>query len=60
MYFLPLLSACGVVTERGVYEGIRQQQELRRDNPVPDLDKLPSYDKFKDERQKLKPPVPDE
>ena len=49
-----------MVTERGVYEGIRQQQELRRDNPVPDLDKLPSYDKFKDERQKLKPPVPDE
>ena len=49
-----------MVTERGVYEGIRQQQELRRDKPVPDLAKLPSYDKFKDERQKLKPPVPDE
>jgi len=59
-FFLTLLSACGVVTESGVYEGVRQQQELRRDTTVPDPDKLPSFDKFKDERDKLKPPVPHE
>jgi hypothetical protein len=48
-----------VVTERGVYEGIRQQQEILRQNPVPDPDILPGYDKFKGERDKLKPPAPD-
>ncbi len=48
------LTACGVVTEQGVYEGIRQQQ-MRRDPNPPDSQRLPDYDKFKQERDKLKP-----
>jgi hypothetical protein len=49
------LSACGVVTEQGVYEGIRQQQQIRREPSPPDSQRLPEYDKFKQERDKLKP-----
>jgi hypothetical protein len=49
------LSACGVVTEQGVYEGIRQQQQIRREPSPPDSQRLPDYDKFKQERDKLKP-----
>ena len=49
------LTACGVVTEQGVYEGIRQQQQMRRDPSPPDSQRLPDYDKFKQERDKLKP-----
>ncbi len=49
------LTACGVVTEQGVYEGIRQQQQMRRDPNPPDSQRLPDYDKFKQERDKLKP-----
>jgi hypothetical protein len=59
LFYLLVLCGCGVVTERGVYEGIRQQQEILRQNPVPDPDILPAYDKFKGERDKLKPPAPD-
>ena len=49
------LAACGVVTEQGVYEGIRQQQQIRREPSPPDSQRLPDYDKFKQERDKLKP-----
>jgi hypothetical protein len=49
------LTACGVVTEQGVYEGIRQQQQIRREPSPPDNQRLPDYDKFKQERDKLKP-----
>ena len=49
------LAACGVVTEQGVYEGIRQQQQIRREPALPDGQRLPDYDKFKQERDKLKP-----
>jgi hypothetical protein len=49
------LSACGVVTEQGVYEGIRQQQQIRREPSLPDSQRLPDFDTFKQEREKLKP-----
>ena len=49
------LTACGVVTEQGVYEGIRQQQQMRREPSPPDSQRLPDFDKFKQERDKLKP-----
>jgi hypothetical protein len=49
------LSACGVVTEQGVYEGIRQQQQIRREPSLPDSQRLPDFDIFKQEREKLKP-----
>lgn len=50
-----LISGCGVVTEQGVYEGIRQQQQIRREPTQPDTQRLPDYDKFKGERDKLQP-----
>ena len=53
-----LVSACGVVTEQGVYEGVRQQQQIRREPVQPDTQRLPDYDKFKEERDKLKPANP--
>jgi hypothetical protein len=43
------------VTEQGVYEGMRQQQQIRREPTPPDPQRLPDYDKFKEERDKLKP-----
>ena len=49
------LAACGVVTEQGVYEGIRQQQQIRREPALPDGQRLPDYDKYEKEREKLKP-----
>ena len=49
------LSACGVVTEQGVYEGIRQQQQIRREPALPDGQRLPDYGKYQKERDKLKP-----
>ena len=52
---LLMLSACGVITEQGVYEGVRQQQQIRREPSQPDSQRLPDYDKFKQERDKLKP-----
>ena len=53
---LLMLSACGVITEQGVYEGVRQQQQIRREPSQPDSQRLPDYDKFKQERDAMKPP----
>jgi hypothetical protein len=50
-----MLTACGVITEQGVYEGVRQQQQMRREPSPPDSQRLPDYDTFKQERDKLKP-----
>ncbi len=52
---LLMLTACGVITEQGVYEGVRQQQQMRREPSQPDSQRLPDYDKFKQERDALKP-----
>jgi hypothetical protein len=52
---LLMLSACGVITEQGVYEGVRQQQQIRREPSQPDSQRLPDYDKFKQERDAMKP-----
>jgi len=52
---LMMLTACGVITEQGVYEGVRQQQQMRREPSQPDSLRLPDYDTFKQERDKLKP-----
>ncbi|MEY4677188.1 MAG: hypothetical protein RLZZ470_1695 [Pseudomonadota bacterium] len=53
-----LLSACGLITEQGVYEGVRQQQQIRREPSLPDPQRLPDYDQFKAERDKLQPAAP--
>ena len=49
------LGGCGVLTEQGIYEGVRQQQQMRREPTQPDTQRLPDFDKFKDERNKMKP-----
>jgi hypothetical protein len=47
-----------VITSQGVYEGVRQQQQMRPDKPTPDTERLPDYDKFKQERDTLTPQAP--
>lgn len=50
---LPLLVSCGVVTERGVYEGIRANQNAQ--SPVgaegATMKQLPDYDQYKKQRE---------
>jgi hypothetical protein len=50
---LPLLASCGVVTERGVYEGIRANQKAQ--SPVgaegATIKQLPDYDQYKKQRE---------
>ena len=48
-----LLSACGMVTERSVYEGIRAQQKMRSEGHV--TKQLPDYDTFSKEREEISP-----
>jgi hypothetical protein len=48
-----LLSACGMVTERSVYEGIRAQQKIRSEGHV--TKQLPDYDTFSKEREEISP-----
>ena len=58
LWWVLLLCGCGVITSQGVYEGVRQQQQIRPDKPTPDTERLPDYDKFKQERDKLTPQAP--
>jgi hypothetical protein len=48
-----LLTSCGVVTERGVYEGIRANQKAQ--SPVgaegATTKQMPEYDQYKKERE---------
>jgi hypothetical protein len=50
---LPLLVSCGVVTERGVYEGIRANQKAQ--SPVgaegATTKQMPEYDQYKKDRE---------
>ena len=50
---LVLLTSCGVVTERGVYEGIRSNQKAQ--SPVgaegATTKQMPEYDQYKKERE---------
>ncbi len=50
---LLLLGSCGVVTERGVYEGIRANQKAQ--SPVgaegATMKQLPDYDQYKKQRE---------
>ena len=54
---LLLLAACGLITERGVYEGIRTQQHLDSSGKQAPPTPAPTYDQYKDARDKLKPPT---
>jgi hypothetical protein len=53
MSTLLLLTSCGVVTERGVYEGIRANQKAR--SPVgaegATTKQMPEYDQYKKDRE---------
>ena len=49
------MSACAWVSTQGVYEGVRQQQQIRREPSPPDTERLPDYEKFKKERDAMSP-----
>ncbi len=52
---LLLLTSCGVVTERGVYEGIRANQKAQ--SPVgaegATTKQMPEYDQYKKDRESV-------
>jgi hypothetical protein len=48
------LTACGVLTEQSVYEGIRATQRAKSAGTGPDDKALPNYDQYNKEREKLK------
>jgi len=49
-----LLGACGMVTERSVYEGIRANTEAKSTGSVPAPNEAPPYDQYDKERRELK------
>jgi hypothetical protein len=49
-----LLSACGVVSEQSFYEGIRANERAKSAGTVQDEKVLPSYDRYRQEREILK------
>jgi hypothetical protein len=53
---LLVLGACGTVTEKGVYEGLRQEGQRRQYEPGRDLSRdppPPAFDDYTKERQRL-------
>jgi hypothetical protein len=48
------LTACGVVTEQSVYEGIRATQRAKSAGTGQDNKALPDYDQYNQERENLK------
>ena len=49
-----LLSACGVVTEQSIYEGIRANERAKSVGTGQDDKALPNYDRYSKERELLK------
>jgi hypothetical protein len=49
-----LLSACGVVTEQSIYEGIRANECAKSAGTGQDDKALPNYDRYSKERELLK------
>ena len=49
-----LLSACGVVTEQSIYEGIRGNERAKSAGTGQDDKALPNYDRYSREREFLK------
>jgi hypothetical protein len=49
-----LLSACGVVTEQSIYEGIRANERAKSVGTGQDDKALPDYDRYLHERELLK------
>jgi hypothetical protein len=48
------LSACGVVTEQSIYEGIRTNERAKSAGTGQDDKALPNYDRYSKERETLK------
>lgn len=48
------LSACGVVTEQSIYEGIRTNERAKSAGTGPNDRALPDYDQYRKERDELK------
>ena len=51
---IAFLSACGVVTERSVNEGIRANTKAKSTGSVPTPNEAPPYDQYEKERHELK------
>ena len=49
-----LLSACGVVSEQSIYEGIRANARAQSVGSGQDDKALPNYDRYSQERESLK------
>jgi hypothetical protein len=49
-----LLSACGVVTEQSIYEGIRANERAKSAGAGQDDKALPNYDLYSKDRELLK------
>lgn len=47
-----LLTACGLITEQSVYEGIRANQKVKSDGQA--TKQLPDYETYKEEREKAR------
>ncbi|MDP2805803.1 MAG: hypothetical protein Q8O24_07650 [Gallionellaceae bacterium] len=50
-----MLSACSSDPYQGLYEGIKQQNESRRTPQEKAMTPAPSYDNYKNEREKIAP-----
>jgi hypothetical protein len=53
-----LLSACGVVSEQSIYEGIRANERAKSAGTGQDDRALPNYDRYSKERELLKKQQP--
>ena len=49
-----LLSACGVLNEQSIYEGVRSNQRAKSAGTGQDEQALPSYERYSKERETLK------
>jgi len=49
-----LFSACGLVTEQSIYEGIRANERAKSAGTGQDDKALPNYDRYRQERESLK------
>jgi enhancing lycopene biosynthesis protein 2 len=47
-----LLNGCGVITEQSIYEGVRTQQKIKDVGAEPKSQPMPSYEQYKEEREK--------
>lgn len=47
-----LLNSCGTISERNIYDGIKSQQIIKDVSNSEKKQTLPTYEKYKEEREK--------